>query len=202
MLRNIRLILAAAALWSVLLACGPSNPLLQPRLTATPKVAEKAAEAETTEQPEASPTSHTVLLPDVQAGETPAPQAAAAAGDPYVIVEATPTELKVGETLTLTGKPSSISSPTYYLIFRDEGVQDAAPAAHVSAANPLTALQGGSAFLELVSAEATAEGVTFLLRAKAAGVTTVQITAVGEVNKAGGGVREGEGWGAALVTVK
>lgn len=203
MLRNFRLILAGAALWSVLLACGPANPLLQPRSSATPAV-EKTPQPQEAEQAEASPTVHEVLLPDVEAGgATPVPAAdSGEEGDPYVIMEAAPEGAAVGDLFTLKAKPSSISAPVYDLIFRDEGVQDAQPAARVSADGGLSLLDGSSAVLELVSAEMQADGVVFTLRAKAAGVTTVQVTAVGMVNAPGGGLRAGEGWGAALIVVK
>jgi len=123
--------------------------------------------------------------------------------DPHVIIEADRLNLIVGESVTITGRPVQIGRPYYSLIARDEGVQEDQPVASVSYDNVLVQGIGASRVLEVVSAQADPTKVTFVLRAREAGVTTVTIHASGEVylGYPGPGTVVGDGSGSVLITV-
>jgi len=193
-----KLLLIPVILALLALACGPNTP------TAAPPATENVIIS--TEVPAPETPADKVFVPNVSAGEdvsqpSSVQEEPATTPDPQVQVEANTTTLKVGESLTVTGKPIGIGLPYYYLIVRDEGVQDAPPLVQITYDNHPTPLEGSSQVLEFVSAEGSMEVVTFTLRAKAAGVTTVMINATGEVPGSDGTAWGGEGSGIILITV-
>ncbi len=102
--------------------------------------------------------------------------------DPHVEIQVNNAKLHVGDTLVLVARPVDIGAPIYSLIVRDEGVQDAPPAANVTSENKVAALENSSHVLEFISAEGQSDQATFILRAKTAGVTTVSVEASGEIH--------------------
>lgn len=150
-----------------------------------------------------------IFMPSISSGAAAAtetePSATVIASDPYVDVTASPnTTLKVGDTLTVIGKPVEIGLPTYDLNVRDDGVENAPSLVQVTFENKITTLTGASAVLELVSSKASLDQVTFVLRAKAAGTTTVTINVAGEVHPSTGPASsiEAGASGSVLITVK
>lgn len=122
--------------------------------------------------------------------------------DPHVEIQVNNATLKVGDTLVLIARPVDIGAPIYSLLVRDEGVQDAPPAANVTFENKVTALENSSKVLEFNSAQGQPDQATFFLRATAAGLTTVSVEASGEVhNLDGQSPMNGGGMGSVLITV-
>jgi hypothetical protein len=153
------------------------------------------------------PTQHKVFAPAVQSGQG-APNGERSASalnavDPRIEIKADPTNLKIGDFITLEGMPVDLGLPYYELVLRDEDVQNADPVVRVTYENMVTPLSGSSAVLELVSAQGEMGKATFVLRAKAAGVTTVTIQATGEVQTADSQAARwgGTGSGDILITV-
>lgn len=150
-------------------------------MPATPVPASTAAETaqfiETATLPVVAPDTATPPPPT----ETPQVTLAPEEVDPYIEIGAAQSELRVGEVITVTGKPIQLGLPYYYLYLRDEGVQDAPFLAQVTYENQFTAGEGISQVLELVSARADMSQVVIVLRAKAPGMTTLSIQATGEV---------------------
>jgi hypothetical protein len=150
---------------------------------------------------------HNVFIPAVQAGAGLQAGATGTPGedafDPHVEVTADHTTLKVGDTLTITGVPIQISNPSYEVNVRDAGVEDMPSLVKVTYDNQVTPLNGSSGVLEFVSAEGGLEQVTFVLRAKAPGATTVTIIATGEIHNPGSGLASwiGQGEGVVDITV-
>ena len=155
-----------------------------------------------------------VFIPAVQSGgggtkagveNTPGVQGtqSEAAPDPHVEVQADQTTLKVGETLTIVGRPVEISNPSYEISVRDAGVENINSLARVTYNNQVTPLEPSSGMLEFVSAEGGLEQVKFLLRAKAPGRTTVTVIATGEIHNPGSGQASwtGQGSGSVDITV-
>jgi hypothetical protein len=124
--------------------------------------------------------------------------------DPHVEMLVNPTTVKVGDMLTVIGRPVELGLPYYYLIVRDEGVQQVEPVARVTYDNQLQAMTGSSQLLEFVSAQGKMDQVTFQLKAVAAGQTTITISVTGEVNvgTSGSSMWSGGGSGDVLVTVQ
>jgi hypothetical protein len=118
-----------------------------------------------------------------------------------VELQATALNIRVGEVVTLTAKPISIGLPYYYLVVRDDGVQEAPPLARATYENVITALERSSAVLEFVSAQASGEAAIFIVRAIAPGLTTVGVTATGEVRTSAGDTWSGAGSGELVITV-
>lgn len=201
-----KLLLIPSILILLALACGPNLPTTQPPVTEEAPIATEVVEVLPTEPPAGQ-----AFVPNVSVGEAgtqpeSAPQEgtqedSATTPDPHVEVEASVAALKVGESLTVTGKPVGIGLPYYYLIVRDEGVQDTPPMVQITYENQATLMEGSSQFLEFVSAEGGMESVTFVLKAKAPGVATVMINATGEVPRPDGAAWGGEGSGLILITV-
>jgi len=130
-----------------------------------------------TEEPEPTP-SQPPFEPANEPQVTPSPTSA----DPHIEINLDQTLYKPGDLITITGIPVDIGQPDYLLVIRDEGVEAAEPVVQVTYQNHQTLLSGKSQILEFVSVEASTERVTFILRAKNAGTTTVTILATGEVN--------------------
>jgi hypothetical protein len=124
--------------------------------------------------------------------------------DPHVEILVSPTSVKVGDTLMVIGRPVELGLPYYYLIVRDEGVQQVEPIVRVTYDNQIQAMTGVSQVLEFVSAEGKMDQATFQLKAIAPGQTTVTISATGEVNvgSSGSSMWSGGGSGDVLVTVQ
>ncbi len=124
--------------------------------------------------------------------------------DPHVEILASPTELKVGDILTVIGRPVELGLPYYNLTVRDDGVQQVEPIVQVTYDNQVKAMGGTSQVLEFVSAEGEMNQATFQLKAIAAGETTVTISATGEVNvgSSGSSMWSGAGSGDVLITVQ
>ncbi len=165
-------------------------------------------------QEQAQPTAgNKVFIPAVQSSRgtevvvTPVPAdqgvSTEEAFDPHVDVTADHTTLKVGDTLTITGVPVQISNPSYEVNVRDAGVENAPSLANVTYDNQVTTLDGTSGVLEFVSAQGGLEQVTFVLRAKAPGTTTVTVIATGEIHNPGTGQASwtGQGEGTVDITV-
>jgi hypothetical protein len=123
--------------------------------------------------------------------------------DPHVEILASQTDLKVGEVLTITGRPVELGLPYFYLIVRDEGVQQVEPLVQVTYDNQVKPMTGTSQVLEIVSAEGQMDLATFQLKAISAGQTTITISATGEVNVGSSGsyMWSGGGSGDVLITV-
>jgi hypothetical protein len=130
-----------------------------------------------TEEPELTPT-----LPPFEPASRATITPSSTWPDPHVEIDLEQTLYKPGDLITITGVPVDIGHPDYSLVIRDQEAQDAEPVVQVSYENKPTLLSGKSRVLEFVSVEASAERVTFILRAKSAGTTTVTILATGEVN--------------------
>jgi len=171
-----------------------------------PSVQPSLQSVSTQSAPQATP-GHMIFIPAIQAQSgTPAgpgQEASPQMFDPHVEIEVNNANLKVGDTLVLVARPVDISAPIYSLLIRDEGVQDAPPAANVTFENKVTALENSSKVLEFISAEGQADQATFILRATAAGVTTVSVEASGEVHNpdTGQATMNGGGMGSVLITV-
>lgn len=126
---------------------------------------------------------NTVYLPDIAAGSAgqDAGQNAAPGTNPQVLLEVSAISLRVGETLTVTGRPSGIGMPYYIVMVQDAGAAEAQPLGQVTYENQPQPQPGASQVFELVSAEGGMDVVTFVLRAKVAGSAAVNINATGEV---------------------
>ena len=195
--RSYMLTLLAAV---VLSACNYGMP------ADVPSVQPSLQSVSTQSAPQATP-GHRIFIPAIQAQSgTPAgpgQEASPQTFDPHVEIEVNNANLKVGDTLVLVARPVDIGAPIYSLLIRDEGVQDAPPAANVTFENKVTVLENSSKVLEFISAEGQADQATFILRATAAGVTTVSVEASGEVHNpdAGQATMNGGGMGSVLITV-
>lgn len=148
-----------------------------------------------------------VYMPAIQSGKTTpvaqAPEESSQTFDPHVEIQVNNAKLKVGDTLVLVARPVDIGAPVYSLIVRDEGVQDAPPAANVTFENKVAALEDSSQILEFISAEGQSDQATFILRAKKAGVTTVSVEASGAIHKpdSANETMNGGGMGSVLIYV-
>jgi hypothetical protein len=131
----------------------------------------------------------------------PVEQATPLPVDPRIELTATATTLKVGDLVTIQGVAVDIGLPYYYLVVRDDGVQDMPPLVMVTYENILTVQNGTSQVVEFVSAEGNNNQVTFELKAKAPGVTTVSIEATGEIHSSAGTNWNGGGSGSVVITV-
>jgi hypothetical protein len=157
-----------------------------------------------------SPTKNSLFLPQIRSGSAATvapgqPEPSTAAEEPRVELSASTDSLRVGETVTLVAKPVGIGLPYYYLNARDEGVQNADPIVQVTYDNQMTPGKGSSQVLELVSAVGEMGKAEFELRAKAPGLTTITVTATGEVQLKQEGtpsVWSGAGSGSVVLTVK
>lgn len=174
----------------------PGVPSTQPSLQPGSTAAAPQATAE-----------HMIFIPAIQSesGTTPEPDQGNTPQtfDPHVEIQVNNATIKVGDTLLLVARPVDIGAPIYSLLVRDEDVQDAPPAANVTFENKVTALENASKVLEFISAEGQPDQATFVLRAKAAGVTTVSVEASGEVHNPAEGqtTMNGGGMGSVLITV-
>jgi hypothetical protein len=122
--------------------------------------------------------------------------------DPHVDIQASQQTVPVGQTLTVTGRAVDIGAPAYTLILRDEGVQDAPPLLEVSSAGEQAPGGGSSKILELVSVQAGPDGVIFVFRGLAPGVTTLTILASGQITpQDGSAATTGGGAGEIILTV-
>lgn len=144
-----------------------------------------------------------VFLPNVESSgqndlneSYPAPEEVV---DPYVSIEIDTTSVTVGETFSVTGWPVQIGMPYYYLIVRDEGVQDALPLAQITYNNEFTPGEGSSQVIEVVEARADMQNATFTLRAIGAGNTTLEISVTGEVHTNQGALWSGAASGAVMI---
>ena|GEM_PF-1123995 len=206
MLRN--KILALVGILVVVLAAScnyrSAPPALQTTDSQTGAVASPTFQAP---QDAPVPTQHKVFAPAVQSGQQALGGENSAtevnAVDPHIEIQASQTSLKIGDFVTLEGAPVDLGLPYYELILRDQGVQDTEPVVRVTFENMVTPLAGSSAVLELVSAQGEMGKATFVLRAKAAGVTTATIQATGEVQTADSQAARwgGTGSGDVLITV-
>ncbi len=187
-----------------MLACNATTiggPTATPQITATKPFVPQELPA---------PTKNSVFLPQIRSREstTSTPGQAGptqAVSEPRVELTASPDTLRVGETLTLVATPVGIGLPYYYLNARDEGVQNANPMVQVTYDNQTKPGDGTSQVLELVSATGDNGKAEFVLRAKAAGLTTLTVTATGEIQikQAGTPVfMDGAGSGSIVVTVQ
>lgn len=149
------------------------------------------------------PPPNSVYLPSISSNENGAAPGSEAptASDPQVNIDVSGDTIKVGDTLTVLGTPVDIGLPYYYLVLRDEGVQDAPPVVQVTYDNQVTPQDGSSKVLEFVSAEGSMNQVKFVLRAIAPGVTTITINATGELHSAEGVSWSGGGSGTVTITV-
>ncbi|HEX7975183.1 MAG TPA: hypothetical protein VF498_12300 [Anaerolineales bacterium] len=187
-------------------------PTAQPAETQLPAEQTTAPQPPVTQpapaKPAASPTAaNNIFMPSISSGTSitgTEPSATIIPVDAYVDVTASPnTTLKVGESLTVVGKPVEIGLPVYELNVRDDGVEDAPSMVQATYENKITPLTGTSAVLELVSTEASLDQVTFVLRAKAPGITAVTINVAGEVHPSTGQASiEAGASGSVLITVK
>lgn len=137
------------------------------------------------------------FIPNVGAGDTPA----GSLPDAYVDLQASSLTVRVGETITFTATPVEIGLPFYYLVVRDEGVQDAPPIVQITYENVATPQPGASQVLAFVSAQAGMDQAVFVVRALAPGVTTVGVTATGEILSSAGASWSGAGSGELVIMV-
>lgn len=157
-----------------------------------------------------SPTTNSLFLPQIRSGSVATaapgqPEPSTTDEEPRVELSASADTLRVGETVTLVAKPVGIGLPYYYLNARDEGVQNADPIVQVTYDNQMTPGKGSSQVLEIVSAIGEMGKAEFELRAKAPGLTTITVTATGEVQLKQEGtpsVWSGAGSGSVVITVK
>ena len=153
---------------------GEGQAEVQPPQTETPGVATTP------------PAPNIFFLPHVGSGREGGDGQADGGQAPGLTLEANPASLRVGETLTVVGRPFGIGLPYYDLIVQDLGAAQAQNLGQVTYENETRPQPGLSQVLELVSAEGSMDQVTFVLRAKAAGTTAVQIVATGEVQTESG----------------
>jgi hypothetical protein len=100
----------------------------------------------------------------------------------------------VGETITVTASITGVGNTIFTLSIQDAGAAGAQALAQVNAANEAQSQEGASQVLELISAEGNAEVATFILRAKAVGSATINVTATGELQgESGSGPWSGQG---------
>ncbi len=208
----LRISMAVLALIVASLACTrrATSPIQQ-QATPTPRArATQPVGVVPTQEPQVAPTlaPFTVFLPffplefsPAKEGEAPSEQATPLPIDPRVEVSASGTTLKVGEVVTIKGVAVDIGLPYYYLVVRDDGVQDMPPLVMVTYDNILTVQDGSSQVVQFVSAEGNNDQVAFELRAKAAGVTTISINATGEIHTTTGVTWNGGGSGSVVITV-
>jgi hypothetical protein len=157
-----------------------------------------------------SPTRNSIFLPQIRSGVsvTSTPGGAGSTtsdSEARVDLSASTDTLRVGETVTLLATPVGIGLPYYYLNVRDEGVQNADPMVQVTYDNQITPGKGSSNVLEFVSAQGVKDRAEFVLRAKAPGLTTITVTATGEIQLKQEGtpsVWSGAGSGSVVITVK
>lgn len=188
-LRSIQLILVILGIALGLTACNPTQATSQP----SPVVTETPA-------PIQSP--QIEITPEKPKTDTPLPPLEdEKVFDPYVKVETSEINLTIGDSISVTGWPVDIGLPYYYLILRDEGVQDNPYTIIVTYDNQITLGEGRSKVLEWVSAEGQIDQVTFVLRAIAEGVTTLDIEAAGELQLQDGSTRSVGGSGTVLIIV-
>jgi hypothetical protein len=213
----LRISLAVLALFGASLACTRRATSPAQQTNATPQV--KATTQVKVTQPETavptlepqiipSPSPFIVFLPffpveqsSAEQPITPGEQSAPITVDPRVELVASATTLKVGEILTIKGVPVDIGLPYYYVVIRDDGVQDMTPMVMVTYENILKFQDGTSQVFEFVSAEGSNNQVIVELRAKAPGVTTVSIDATGEIHSSAGTTWSGGGSGSVVITV-
>jgi hypothetical protein len=175
-------------------------------LSATPSPA-----ATTTFSPQnlVSPTKNSIFLPQIRSGvsvtSTPGGAGPAASNEEArVDLSASADTLRVGETVTLVATPVGIGLPDYSLNARDQGVQNADPMVQVTYDHQVTPGRGSSQVLEFVSATGAKDKAEFVLRAKAPGLTTLTVTATGEIKLNQQGtpyVWSGAGSGSVVITV-
>jgi hypothetical protein len=175
-------------------------------LSATPSLT-----ATTTFSPQnlVSPTRNSVFLPQIRSGVslTATPGGAGPATsdeEARVDLSASTDTLRVGETVTLMATPVGIGLPDYSLNARDQGVQNADPMVQVTYDNQITPGKGSSQVLEFVSATGAMDKAEFVLRAKAPGLTTLTVTATGEIKLNQQGtpyIWNGAGSGSVVITV-
>lgn len=147
--------------------------------------------------PGAEDTAGGAFIPNVSAGEG----GGEALVDAYVDLQASALSVRVGETITFTARPVQIGLPFYYLVVRDEGVQDAPPMAQVTYENVATLQSGSSQVVAFISAQASMEQAVFVVKAIAPGVTTVGVTATGEITTGTGVTWSGAGSGELVISV-
>lgn len=140
-------------------------------------------------------TPDTLYLPQVSSGS------GGPAGPPLQVAANVET-LKVGETVTVTASTTGVEKTIFNLSIQDAGAAGAQALAQVNAANEAQSQEGASQVFELISAEGSAEMATFILRAKAAGSATINVTATGETAGESGSIPwSGEGPLPILLTV-
>ncbi len=159
-----------------------------------------------------SPTKNSLYLPQIRSGSAVTaspgqPGSTTLEGEPRVELSASTDTLRVGESVTLVATPIGIGLPYYSLNARDEGVQNADPMVQVTYDNQMTPGKGSSQVLEIVSATGGMGKAEFELRAKAPGLTTLTVTATGEVQLKQEGTPSGWNWsgagsGSVVITVK
>jgi hypothetical protein len=122
--------------------------------------------------------------------------------DPRVDIQASQQTIPVGQTITVTGRAVDIGTPVYTLILRGEGVQDAPPVLEINSQGQQTPGSGRSSIFELISVQISPDGVTFVFRGLAPGVSTLTIMANGQIPaQEGGGSVPGGGSGELILTV-
>lgn len=156
-----------ALLGLMLFSIGCSNGWKQPSLEAKPQ--------------EAKPGGYQVFVPMVKTGNegqaSPTPEGAA----PHIEIQATKTDLSVGEVFTVTGNVVDIGLPYYYLYAQDEGATEPVNLAQLTYDNQLRIYEAASNILEVVSAQGEMRQAVYVLKAKAPGTTHLWINATGEV---------------------
>jgi len=200
--RRSQILLLLSLLILLILACSESTPAS----VSPPKNNKQAETTEVARTPIVESDQFQVYVPNVRSSDLselsiiPENQSGF---DPHVMVETNTNNVKISETITVVGRPVQIGKPEYVLVVRDEGVQDAPPMVIVTYENVATIGSGSSQILELVSVQADMLQVTFVLRAKAPGTTTVTVNAIGDVQTSypEPATTFGEGSGSILITV-
>ena len=197
-----RLLLLPGLLMLLSLACSEGTPYPVDPAQVSPDLTPAAGEISPDQ-----PGQYKVFIPEANSGAAAAPQSPnlqmPAEFDPHVTIEVERATLSVGEVLVIVGRPVQIGKPFYSLSARDEGVQDEQPLASISYDNVIAQGAGFSQVLEFISAQADQTQVTFLLRARGVGVTTVTIHATGEISVGYPGPETivGDGSGSVLINV-
>ncbi|HSF82038.1 MAG TPA: hypothetical protein VLA49_12430 [Anaerolineales bacterium] len=200
--RELKILLLLGVLFIMMLACTEGTPIPSQSPDVIPVHTQGTGEPSIDE-----PTQYRVYIPEARTGgltdSTEKDVQIPVEFDPHVIIEVDRDNLSVGETVTIIGRPVQIGLPYYSLTARDEGVQDDLPLASVSYDNVYAQGVGASQTLEFVSVQADMTQVTFMLRARAAGVSTVTIHATGEIYMGYPGPERivGDGSGSVVITV-
>jgi hypothetical protein len=173
---------------AIALAC--SNTTSRPDSTQTLKESTSKSEKQEA-NPQTPNATQRVYSPLVGSGKTPS-------ASPTVKISVDPVSLRGGQMMTVTVTVDNISSPTYLLFVRDQGVTNVPKTIGVTDENILIPGTSNSQVLEPVSAHGGSNQAVFTLRALLDGSTEVWASVIAGGATAGASA----GWVSETVQVK